>query len=966
MSDQGFPRKRPPAEDTDALARPQKSARHPASAGPRGRDGADARGEEDRADLGGLTAGASTNKLQVLEFARGLQQGVLEAIVSGLVQGLGLDSSHDPRDVTAELLRLDDGGTALIHEHCVPRVVERIAKGISGLQEDAAQTVEAANSRYADEPDVLIAMMGEIHHFEQGLDKYNGRPDGEDLEAQMRLEFSDSTPFCTLNYGGIETTLETEWEFVVNPQSVKVYPGEQGLQRADGSRWPGRNRNSVEELMTIPSSRDAHLTREEVIGLRLYTGPSYIALNGGLRQGGAAARKKGIQNFPATCAALNSAIKKLRLVTPLPRERKLYRGLKEVALSQQVLDEGGFVELGFTSATPHPELAKEYAGSHTASIFEIDVSKIDRGAFVGKYSQYEEEDEYVLPCLSYFEIIGRKREFNINIYMLRLNINMRSQTLEELRENRLTMVLEMASKLNIECQQMLGCDSAIVQQAVDQFTSVGPEWYNKALNYTDTVGKLEARFVEELEAAAQALWEEAGALPPERAPERVEKLRKRVRVLKRCCRDDAAGKKRLLLALEELGAAVLSLTPADLNSTDANDLVELAAQLETTASGYTRAMELLLRALHVKLSLVPAAPPAEVALIRHRQGRVLYAMGRYQEALAEYQKSIDIRVAVFGPDHTLVADSQFNMGEAYRKQGKYDEALHVYRKALQVFAAVKGKENEDAYQAYGSIGICYKKQGRFNEALEMYQQSLEMKIRVCGHEHPDVAKSYMNVASVYCCLGKYAEAVLQYQKSLDIKIKVLGNTHPTTAQTLMGMANVYHQQGDFDNALLRHQEALEVFEAVHGQTHPLVADSLNYIGNVYQAQSKYTEALDKYRKSLGIVIKVRGPHHPLVATAHNNMGVVHELMDDLEHALCEHQKALDIRTSVLHNEHPDVASSKENMGLVLQRMGKLDQARTLFTEAADVWRKVFGTDHRLTKRAERLASGGSRNSNCEN
>ncbi len=54
---------------------------------------------------------------------------------------------------------------------------------------------------------------------------------------------------------------------------------------------------------------------------------------------------------------------------------------------------------------------------------------------MGKYSQYEEEDEYVLPCLSYFEIIGRKREFNINIYMLRLNINMRSQTLEELREN---------------------------------------------------------------------------------------------------------------------------------------------------------------------------------------------------------------------------------------------------------------------------------------------------------------------------------------------------------------------------------------------------------------------------------------------------------------------------------------------------------------------------------------------------
>jgi hypothetical protein len=60
----------------------------------------------------------------------------------------------------------------------------------------------------------------------------------------------------------------------------------------------------------------------------------------GLREGGLQAKKKGIQNFSATCAAFNSAIKKLRLVTTLPKSRKLFRGITGMALPQEVLETG--------------------------------------------------------------------------------------------------------------------------------------------------------------------------------------------------------------------------------------------------------------------------------------------------------------------------------------------------------------------------------------------------------------------------------------------------------------------------------------------------------------------------------------------------------------------------------------------------------------------------------------------------
>lgn len=105
-----------------------------------------------------------------------------------------------------------------------------------------------------------------------------------------------------------------------------------------------------------------------------------MKLNLGLRSGGRKAAELKIANFPATCSALNSAIKKLARVTPLPVGRRLYRGLSGMALPEDVLTAQRFVEFAFSSATPAKEVARLYAGSDRSSIFEIEVGEIDRGA----------------------------------------------------------------------------------------------------------------------------------------------------------------------------------------------------------------------------------------------------------------------------------------------------------------------------------------------------------------------------------------------------------------------------------------------------------------------------------------------------------------------------------------------------------------------------------------------------------
>ena len=423
--------------------------------------------------------------------------------------------------------------------------------------------------------------------------------------------------------------------------------------------------------MKHPTAKKAKLTREEVIATRLYTGPPYMFLNRGLRSGGRDAKKKGVGNFPATCAAFNSAIKKLRLVTVLPPGRKLYRGLTNMALPQAVLDQGAFVELGFSSATPNGEVAKGYAGSARSSLFEIDVGQIDRGAFIGEFSQYEDEDEHVLPPLSHFEIVGKARKFGVNVYHLRLNVNLRAQTLEELQENRRNTALDLASRLDQDCAHLLGRDSREIAKIVaGSIEPVGAAFFNQAQHFSEIVGKLEEALVRELGDEAEALRAAAETMPAGEARGRVAKLRRRVKICKRCSRDDAAGKQQVLAAQEEVVAALLTAGMGD--SEAADDQVELALLREETTSDLAGAMEMLERALQVKLSLSPPAPEPEVALIMHRQGRVLDSMGKFEEALVQYQKALDIRVSALGRDHLGVAKTHGNMGIVYEKLGRYE------------------------------------------------------------------------------------------------------------------------------------------------------------------------------------------------------------------------------------------------------------------------------------------------------
>lgn len=408
--------------------------------------------------------------------------------------------------------------------------------------------------------------------------------------------------------------------------------------------------------------------------------------------------------------------------------------------------------------------------------------------------------------------------------------------------NSITMVLtvQFFYQLDLECQHLTGHESVKIDKLVKHdIDPVGCDFFNKGRNFTNTLSKLESAFVAELEAEADSLLGGADKLPEEETYTRVEKLRARVKILNRCCDNNAEGKKKVLSAQELLVASVTRPGPFSMASTAAaaEDLVVLADYLIANTE-FDRAMKMLQRAMEVSAALEPAAT-AQVALIFHQQGRVLLIMGKFLEAMQCMQQALDLRIQLSGHEHLDVAKTQGKMAKVFYKQGKYDEALEGYKTALETQIKVGGNEHCDVAQTQGKMAKVFYKQGQYDKALEGYKAALETHIKFGGQEHWNVALTQGKMAKVWYKQCLYDEALEAYQKALQIQIKFGGHQHSDVAQTHAKMAKIYRKQFLYDQAIQAYEAALETHINLYGHQYSDAAKNQANLATVYQMSQKH-------------------------------------------------------------------------------------------------------------------------------
>ena len=273
-----------------------------------------------------------------------------------LAKHLPMGTFHDQlsgiRDITDEEL-------SFVMDRFIAEVPALVSAGLKNLRSKVSPAARAGsevqefiNTKFS-LGGAFVGKFATLDDFYKGPEALIGTPNPkimQGIETEHCLRSNCKTKFKTGNYN-LTTWPALEWEFVVKP---RVEEGRYPHTPKDKSKWPpgcgwrgecGRDAIALEAFLEQKEVqlmvKRASLMAEEVVALRLYTGPMFVLYNAVLRgfpewDVRCLLDKDGKPNrYETTIFAVASGITKISKVTQLPPGRRLWRGLGGMILPKQ-------------------------------------------------------------------------------------------------------------------------------------------------------------------------------------------------------------------------------------------------------------------------------------------------------------------------------------------------------------------------------------------------------------------------------------------------------------------------------------------------------------------------------------------------------------------------------------------------------------------------------------------------------
>ena len=159
-------------------------------------------------------------------------------------------------------------------------------------------------------------------------------------------------------------------------------------------------------------------------------------------------------------------------------------------------------------------------------------------------------------------------------------------------------------------------------------------------------------------------------------------------------------------------------------------------------------------------------------------GVVLFEKGRVDEAVAQYEKALEIY-----PNYVA---AHYNLGNALLQKGQLDQALAQYQKAVEI-----DPNDEEAHVNFGNALF---QKGQLDAAAAQFQKAVEI--------NPNDAEAHYNLGNALSREGQLNEAVGHFQKALKIA--------PNTFATHFNLGVTLFQKGQLDEAIAQFEEVLRL------------------------------------------------------------------------------------------------------------------------------------------------------------
>ena len=170
------------------------------------------------------------------------------------------------------------------------------------------------------------------------------------------------------------------------------------------------------------------------------------------------------------------------------------------------------------------------------------------------------------------------------------------------------------------------------------------------------------------------------------------------------------------------------------------------------------------------------------------------------KAIEFLEKSLDIRLRMYGYQHSMSALAMTALGRAYLVNQQHLVAKAKLERALEIQNLILYPGHPDKAMTMQVLGNVERRCENLSEAVRLLKQSLSMRQRVFGPSHHDVAFVETDLAVVLLEMSKTAEALSLLLDALKIKCNRFGERHIEMAIAYGCLRDAYQAMGDEKNA----------------------------------------------------------------------------------------------------------------------------------------------------------------------
>jgi tetratricopeptide (TPR) repeat protein len=347
------------------------------------------------------------------------------------------------------------------------------------------------------------------------------------------------------------------------------------------------------------------------------------------------------------------------------------------------------------------------------------------------------------------------------------------------------------------------------------------------------------------------------------------------------------------------------------------------------------------------------SPPSVAAHVGNVIGASLANVGRYDDALAEYEYAASLIVDDPAERFTLHS-LRTNMGNVYMTRGEGARAREIYATELAAFETLLGMDHPRVNLLRRLLADALGEAGERDLAVEQLEAAAASIEKAFGVGSSELGNARVSLAIAYGRVGRQAEALALYERGRDDYIQAGDQAGLAIALGNIGGLEAKLRHFDAANAAL--DRALSIQREIYGGDHGDMVYPLVEKADIAITQRRFAEALALAIEAERIAAATLDPaSHERIVAKQTRSNALSELgRYDEAIALARETLALALASEDLRAGTRAVA--RERLGSLLLRSGAPEEALPLLDASIADYRAIDDIPGALTVSLERVAA----------